>query len=231
MPHRHNAHGHLHQGPEGMEAREVPNQRMHHLAVHRMFFATVEACRLRVGDLLQKGDARQGIEELVQATLAQLCYLGQHEGGHGEVRKRQSRQEPGGLIPNLRLLRKPRLQHGEVQHGAKGDHIPSGVELPLHPDEHRGKNSRRDEVQRIVRHHPLPEEEFRVGHFLLLNASRAQFGGGVGAHVAADYEEAAHQDVLLREELQRREVARAEPGEVRHHDGKDQGETTAIDAI
>jgi hypothetical protein len=28
------------QGPEGMEAREVPNQRMHHLAVHRMFLAS-----------------------------------------------------------------------------------------------------------------------------------------------------------------------------------------------
>ena len=44
---------------------------------------------------------------------------------------------------------------------------------------------------------PLPEEEFRVGHFLLLHAARAQFRGSVGAHIAADHEETAHQDVLL----------------------------------
>ena len=40
--------------------------------------------------LLQKGDARQGIEELVQATLAQLCYLmeqqpGEHPTSAGEA--------------------------------------------------------------------------------------------------------------------------------------------------
>eukprot|EP00438_Fugacium_kawagutii_P035512 Skav211964 [mRNA] locus=scaffold433:295174:298623:+ [translate_table: standard] len=43
VAHCDDAHGHFHQSPERMEASEVPNQGMHHLSVHWMFFAAVEA--------------------------------------------------------------------------------------------------------------------------------------------------------------------------------------------
>ena len=72
MSSRDNAHGHLHESPEGMETGEVPNQGMHYLSIHRVFMVAVKACGFRVGHLLQQGDARESEEKLLQAVLGQL---------------------------------------------------------------------------------------------------------------------------------------------------------------
>ena len=52
----------------------------------------------------------------------------------------------------------------------------------------------------------------------VLHAKGSQLRGGIRRDVAADHEEAAHQDVFLRQELQGRQVAGAEAREVGHHD-------------
>mmetsp|Transcript_35944 Transcript_35944/g.58862 ORF Transcript_35944/g.58862 Transcript_35944/m.58862 type:complete len:206 (-) Transcript_35944:367-984(-) len=89
MSSSHNAHRHLHQSPEWMETGQVPNQRMHHLAIHRMFLAAVEASSLRVGDFLQQRHSSQSHEELLETSLCQLSHLWQHERWHGQVREGQ----------------------------------------------------------------------------------------------------------------------------------------------
>ena len=72
MSSRNNAHGHLTESPERMETGEVPDQGMHHLSIHWMLKMAVEARSLRVGHLLQQGDASESKQELLQAVLGQL---------------------------------------------------------------------------------------------------------------------------------------------------------------
>ena len=55
-----------------METGEVPDQGMHHLSIHWMLKMAVEARSLRVGHLLQQGDASESKQELLQAVLGQL---------------------------------------------------------------------------------------------------------------------------------------------------------------
>ena len=45
------------------------------------------------------------------------------------------------------------------------NHVPAGVEVPLHPHEHGRKDCRWHEVKWIVGHDSLPKEELRVCHF------------------------------------------------------------------
>mmetsp|Transcript_44185 Transcript_44185/g.91321 ORF Transcript_44185/g.91321 Transcript_44185/m.91321 type:complete len:222 (-) Transcript_44185:376-1041(-) len=163
VPGRDDAHRHLDQRPEGMEAGQVPDQWMHRLSVDWVLLAAMETSSFRVRYLLQERDARQGCKQLLQTVLGQLRNLRQHQRRHGEVRERQGRQEPGGLIPDLCFLGEPSLQHAEVQEGTEGGRGPGSVVPPLNLDEHRREEAGNHEVQRIVGHDPLPEEELRVG--------------------------------------------------------------------
>ena len=86
-------------------------------------------------------------------------------------------------------------------------------------------------MKRIVGHNSLPKEKLWVCHFLLLNPQSTKLRCGVGGHIAANHKEATHQHVLLREQLESCEVARAESSKVGNNDGEDQRKAAAVDAL
>ena len=70
MTSRNDASGHLKECPNGVETGQIPDQGHHDLPVHWVFLAAVEACCLRVGDLLQQRHSPQGSQKLLQTLPA-----------------------------------------------------------------------------------------------------------------------------------------------------------------
>mmetsp|Transcript_93379 Transcript_93379/g.269700 ORF Transcript_93379/g.269700 Transcript_93379/m.269700 type:complete len:354 (+) Transcript_93379:381-1442(+) len=227
LAHRHDAHRHLDQGPEGVEARQVPDQRVGVLLRHVVH---VEPRGLGEGDLLQQRHRRQRAEHLLQSVLRKLRDSGK-DGRHRQVRESQRRQKPGGLVPDLGLLREPRLEHRETEESTIEGRRPWRLEPPLHLHKHGSEDGERDEMQGVVAHDLLPEEQLRLCKLLLVSGTLPELRRRVGGYITADHKEATYENVLLREDLQRRLVARAKASEVRDDDGHHQCEATPVDAI